>query len=232
MLTDTSEILKIKKTIPTKTSLKIAIISFVVGVIVFTLAYIDMRQKTGLGALNQPILMWMVDHRNPLVINIAKVITTIAGPLVFIAITAIIVSVWILVKREIWRPCLLAGSMGLAVTTSTILKTIIMDSRPSQTFMIPTFEVDYSFPSGHTIGMMVFLLVIGYLIYSRNYSPKRFWVWMITAVIGAEVIAASRLYLGYHWLTDVVASIGLGFIILTIVIVVDKLATKRFKQLK
>ncbi|MEI7539781.1 MAG: phosphatase PAP2 family protein [Candidatus Saccharibacteria bacterium] len=232
MLTDTSEKPKIKKIIPTKTSIRIAIISFAVGVIIFTLAYIDMRQKTGLGSLNQPILMWMVNHRNPLAIDIAKTVTTIAGPLVFIAITAIIVSIWILVKREIWRPCLLAGSMGLAVTTSTILKTIIMDNRPSLEFMIPTFEVDYSFPSGHTIGMMVFLLVIGYLIYSRNYSPKRFWIWIITAVIGAEIIAASRLYLGYHWLTDVVASIGLGFIILAIVVVTDKLVTRRFKQLK
>lgn len=232
MSTDTSEKLKIKKIIPTKTSLKIAIISFIVGMVIFILAYIDMRQKTGLGVYNQPILMWMVDHRNPLVIDIAKVITTIAGPLVFIAITAIIVSIWILIKREIWRPCLLASAMGLAVVTSTTLKTIIMDNRPSQTFMIPTFEVDYSFPSGHTIGMMVFLLVIGYLIYSRNYSPKRFWIWIITAIIGADIIAASRLYLGYHWLTDVVASIGLGFVILAIVVVIDKLVTRRFKQLK
>lgn len=232
MPTDIPKTLKPKKAMSTKTSIKIAIISLILGVVIFTLAYIDMRQKTGLGTLNQPILMWMVDHRNPLVIDVAKVITTIAGPLVFIIITTIIVSIWILIKREIWRPCLLAGSMGLAVTTSTILKTVIMDSRPSQIFMIPTFEVDYSFPSGHTIGMIVFLLVMGYLIYSRNYSPKRFWIWTIIAVIGAGIIAASRLYLGYHWLTDVVASIGLGFIILAIIIVIDKLATRRFKQLK
>ena len=57
MPADASEILNIKKATPTKTSLKIAIISFVVGVVIFVFAYIDMRQKTGLGTYNQPFLM-------------------------------------------------------------------------------------------------------------------------------------------------------------------------------
>jgi len=69
-------------------------------------------------------------------------------------------------------------------------------------------------------------LVMGYLIYSRKLTRNRFYSWIIYATIGTGLIALSRLYLGYHWLTDVVASIGLSLMILTIVIIIDILINR------
>ena len=199
----------------------IAIISLIIGVVVFIIAYIGMKQKTGLGALNQPILSWMISHRNSNLTDIAKIVTTIANPLIFASIVCLIVIIWAIVKREIWRPIMLAGAMAIAAATSVILKFAIKDPRPPQIDMVPLFETDFSFPSGHTIGMAVFLFVLGYLIYSRHFSVMRFWVWIIIAIVGTSLIALSRLYLGYHWLTDVVASLGLALIILAVVIFID-----------
>ena len=214
---------KIKRPLSTKQRKIIAIISLVVGIIIFIIAYVSMSQKIGLDVLNQPILEWMVSHRNATITDIAKIITTIANPIVFASIVGLIVIIWAIVKREIWRPVLLAGAMATAAATSIILKSVIQDARPPQIDMVPMFETDFSFPSGHTIGMAVFLLVIGYLIYSRHFSALRFWVWIIMALIGTSLIALSRLYLGYHWLTDVVASLGLGMIILAMVIFADSI---------
>ena len=107
-----------------------------------------------------------------------------------------------------------------------------MNGRPAQINMIAPFEMDYSFPSGHTISVIVCLLVLGYLIYSRHYSSGRFFGWAIITIIGTAIVAISRLYLGYHWLTDVVASIGLGFIILALVIFIDRIFVSRFKKLE
>ena len=214
---------KIKRPLSTKQRKIIAIISLVVGIIIFIIAYVSMSQKIGLDVLNQPILEWMVSHRNATITDIAKIITTIANPIVFASIVGLIVIIWAIVKREIWRPVLLAGAMATAAATSIILKSVIQDARPPQIDMVPMFETDFSFPSGHTIGMAVFLLVIGYLIYSRHFSALRFWVWIIMALIGTSLIALSRLYLGYHWLTDVVASLGLGLIILAMVIFADSI---------
>ncbi len=221
---------KIKKPLSTKQRNIIAIISLVIGIIIFIIAYVSMSQKIGLDAYNQPILEWMVSHRNTTITDIAKIITTIANPIVFASIVGVIVIIWATIKREIWRPVLLAGAMATAAATSIILKSVIQDARPPQIDMVPMFETDFSFPSGHTIGMAVFLLVIGYLIYSRHFSALRFWVWIIMAFIGTSLIALSRLYLGYHWLTDVVASLGLGLIILAMVIFVDIIFVKRSEK--
>lgn len=229
MTTNTVKTLKSKTEIPDMKKILIVLFCFVLGLIIFTTAYIGMEQQYFLGNLNQPILSWMISHRsNPLTLT-AQIVTSIANPYVFAVIVSIIVIAWTIIKKEFWRPILLASALVLAAAMSTVLKTVFMDARPPQVDMIPLFEYDFSFPSGHTIGMAVFLLVIGYLIYSRNYSTARFWSWMSIAIIGTSLIALSRLYLGYHWLTDVVASAGLALIILAIVIVVDTIYIKTVK---
>lgn len=197
------------------------LLSLTIGILVFVIAYIGMHLKTGLGVFNQPILTWMVDHRNPIITEIAKIITSTASPVYLVMAIGIGVTAWVIIKREVWRPLLLVGSMGLTVATSTILKLVFMDARPPQINMVPMFEMDYSFPSGHTISIFVLLLVLGYLIYSRQFSAKRFIGWGLLTITGTGLIALSRLYLGYHWLTDVVASVGLGLMIFSIVIIID-----------
>lgn len=220
---------KTKKVISPTGRRTLAVSSFVFGLILFFIAYIGMKQQIGLGKLNQPLITWIVNHRSDAVTNMAKIITSIANPYTFAVIVGFIVVAWIILKREIWRPIILACAVAVAAVTSTLLKMVFMDSRPLQIDMIPTFEYDFSFPSGHTIGMAVFLLVLGYLIYSRHYSIQKFWTWIFVAIVGTGLIGFSRLYLGYHWLTDVIASIGLALIILAIVIVVDSFYIRRNK---
>jgi undecaprenyl-diphosphatase len=98
--------------------------------------------------------------------------------------------------------------------------------------MIKPFETDYSFPSGHTIGITVFLMVIGYLICSRRPGTIRAIIWIAVTMLGILAVSASRLYLGYHWLTDVIASVGLGLIVLAITIPIDRQFVDRSKKLK
>lgn len=221
MTLEITESPRIKIKISVRRSLIIALISLFIGVVIFTVAYTGMRNDAGIGELNKPILDWVLGIRNPLLTSFAQIVTSIASPLIFTIIVLTVAIIWAFTKRELWRPSLLIISVAIAAATSTALKAVTMDARPDQINMIPAFETNFSFPSGHTISMVVFMLVFGYVIYSRNYSLGRLWAWLVAALIGTGLIAASRLYLGYHWLTDVVASIGLGFIILALIIFID-----------
>jgi undecaprenyl-diphosphatase len=189
-----------------------------------------MHQHTGIGTFNQPVLSWIIKHRQPQITNVMKIITMVASPLVFAGIVCVVAVIWALINREIWRPLLLAGTVGFAAATSAILKVATSNVRPPRIDMIIPFETDYSFPSGHTIGIIVFFLVIGYLICSRNSSGGRVFSWLTITTVCVGIMAASRLYLGYHWLTDVIASIGLGLIILAIAVFVDRLVVRRFEN--
>lgn len=218
---------KSKEPLSFKQGITISTISLVVGFIIFIIAYVGMKGNQGVGVFNQPLLSWILNNRNPQITNVAQIITSIASPLIFASIVLGVATIWAIAKKELWRPSLLIISVTIAAIVSTLLKAITMDSRPAQINMIPAFETNFSFPSGHTISMIVFMLVFGYVIYSRNYSPARFWGWAFAALFGTGLIAATRLYLGYHWLTDVVASIGLGFIILAFIIIADIIFIRR-----
>lgn len=221
-----------KKAITNKRAIIIATVCFVVGLILFIVAYIGINNNTALGSFNQPFLDWIVNHRSPLITNIAKVVTKTTEPEAFSVVVVLFAIFWAIKKRKIWQPLLLAGSMAAFVVISTLIKHLVQNARPSEINMILPLETGFSFPSGHTIAITVFLLVIGYLLYSRNFSNKRVLVWSAVTIVGVSIIALSRLYLGYHWLTDITASIGLGLIILAVIIAIDRIVINKFKNLK
>lgn len=210
----------------------LAIICLIIGTAIFGLALFSINSQNALFGLNAPVLDWFIAHRSIECTNILQIITKIASPLFLASSVCLISLIWMIAKHEVQRPLLLVGSMGFMVAVSLLLKNLIHNLRPDQINMIPAFETGYSFPSGHTLAVAVFLFVLGYLIYSRNFSWTRLILWKVTSIILICLTAVSRLYLGYHWLTDVVASLGISLIVLALVIFVDRFIEKRTKKLQ
>ena len=229
MAIDTLEMITSKKPMSTKQTTIFAVVGAILGIIIFIVAYASMSRHIWLDQYNQPLLDWMVGNRSAGITELSKIITNFAGTLSIILATIIIVGFWLAKKREVWRPLIFVVAMAIAAATSTLMKMLVMDARPPQVDMIPTFEIDFSFPSGHTLITIVFLLVLGYLLYSRRFIKSRLIAWLCVALTGSAVIALTRLYLGYHWLTDVIASVGLGFVILAVIIIIDKIGSSRTK---
>lgn len=199
----------------------IALICILIGALTFGFLYDNVREQNDVARLDTPTLTWLVSHRNDTVTVIMQAVTNIASPFILASLIVGGSLIWAWRKRELWRPALLIGAMGLAVATSTIIKQIVGRGRPPFSNMVLPLEVDFSFPSGHTIGIAVLMLVTGYLIYSRRPTTKKLILWILGTIFVVGIVACSRLYLAYHWVTDVSASIGLAFIILGIVILID-----------
>jgi len=200
---------------------KIAFLYLFIGVIIFTIAYVSMSQKQYLYNFNQPVLDWFLSIRHPIINDVAKLLTNFASSTSLIIVTIIITLLSVFYKKEFLRPFLLLGTMASVAAISALMKIIIMGPRPLHQYMVPSYQLDYSFPSGHTLGIWVFLLTFGYLFYSRKFSAKKYILWSLLAILITIVTAITRLYLGYHWLTDIVASIGLGLIIFSITVFID-----------
>lgn len=107
-----------------------------------------------------------------------------------------------------------AAAISLAVVPmgqllNLVLKQIFQRPRP----LVPEPLVHlatYSFPSGHAVASTVFYGAVCILVLQRVRSPA----WRVTAVAGAAtmvlLVAFSRVYLGAHYLTDVLAGMAVG----------------------
>ena len=84
----------------------------------------------------------------------------------------------------------------------------------------------YSFPSGHCCIAMCFYGILIYLIHC--YIRSDFWRNLLIIVLGVWIflVGLSRLWLGAHFLSDVLAGMLLGFMIVNVFIILDRSLSK------
>jgi undecaprenyl-diphosphatase len=115
--------------------------------------------------------------------------------------------------RKTGRKMALAGLIALAIgfVTSDLVKEITMLPRPFATLpdvrlLVPE-PSSYAFPSGHATS--AFAAASGAVLTAKRLLGRvPAWGWGMLAL--AAAVAYSRIYVGVHWTTDVVAGIVLG----------------------
>ena len=98
---------------------------------------------------------------------------------------------------------------------NSIIKHIVRRDRPTVDRLVAASS--YSFPSGHAITAM---LLWGTLIVLLGWTLRRHrcWRWLLIGVLSVwiVVIGLTRVYVGVHYPSDVVAGWSLGFVLLTV----------------
>ncbi|MBE7709222.1 MAG: phosphatase PAP2 family protein [Cyanobacteria bacterium SIG32] len=103
-----------------------------------------------------------------------------------------------------------------------VIKNLICRERPGL-----NIYSGYSFPSGHTTITMCFYGIIIYLI--MTHTRSQFWRIFLSVFFGFMIfmVAISRLWLGVHFPTDVLAGLFLGFLFVNLFIILDKFFAAR-----
>lgn len=192
-----------------------------IGLALMMVISLDIRDNIGLATLDVPTLDWFASHRIEWLTTTMQVATTLVSAELLLVTAAVIAGVWYWRKRERWRPILFISSFAGAIGVAWLIKLIVARHRPLPDTMLPPLETGYSLPSIHTFGAAMFVLIWGYLLYSRRRSRKGLLLWLGAAIISTAIAGVTRLYLGYHWFSDLVASVGLALIAFAIVIVID-----------
>lgn len=120
----------------------------------------------------------------------------------------------------VWGHPRRAGSVAVLVGTgafvSETLKGLVDRPRPPATAMLLAQPGSSSFPSGHALaGVLLFGTLALMLAFSRAPRPLRQWGSIATLFVGLG-IGASRVYLGVHFMSDVLASWLLGLTMLAV----------------
>jgi undecaprenyl-diphosphatase len=138
-------------------------------------------------------------------------VTQLGSPLFLLPMT-VICSLLFLRARRIRAAILLPVTMAGVTVLNWILKAVFQRGRPAPFFVDLVAPTSYSFPSGHSMASFCFYGALAVLVAVRLRSPMlRACVWTsATLVIGA--IGFSRIYLGVHYASDVVAGYATGFV--------------------
>ncbi|MCI8412074.1 MAG: phosphatase PAP2 family protein [Clostridia bacterium] len=108
----------------------------------------------------------------------------------------------------------IVSNLGIVTLLNILLKNILQRPRPTEYRIID--ESGYSFPSGHSMVSMAFYGFIIYLIY--KYIKNQYIKWFSITILSILIITIgiSRIYLGVHYTSDVLAGflISIAYLIL------------------
>ncbi|WP_307857037.1 phosphatase PAP2 family protein [Pseudarthrobacter albicanus] len=199
------------------------------GVVVVILAllgaevYDNVVDDVGLASLDKPTLAFAEQLRSPALDSAVTAFTNIGGG-IGMPILATILTAWLTFVTRSWRALILVGgAAAFSVTATTLGKKLVGRTRPDHADAVPPYETSPSFPSGHTLNTTV---VIGVVVYLACLQVKRTIarVGLITAgVIFIVAMGLSRVFLGHHWMTDVIVGWLLGLAWVGIVILAHRL---------
>ena len=155
-----------------------------------------------LSAFDTHIRLIVHQWANPSFTLAMQAISDLGSPVFLSALFVALIVTFLLLR---WRNAALwlAISMAGALTLDVTLKDLFHRARPPAYF-VPQPST-YSFPSGHALGSFCFYMVVSGLLTARMHSlPVRVAIWVFAALLVAA-IGFSRVYLGVHWPTDVIA---------------------------
>ena len=193
---------------PTKrgvTSLAIGFLIALVSMVCFAVLAdgIYVQERFALDTIANPFLHGIA---SPTLDAVMNGITTL-GSIPFVTILFIVAMVVLLATGKRTDALFLVAAIGGSVALNSILKLIIQRPRP----VLPWAHVlpDYSFPSGHSMNSLVFYVAIAMLIWTHA-GQRAGTVAVIGALAIAIAIGFSRIYLGYHYFSDVVGGFAAG----------------------
>jgi undecaprenyl-diphosphatase len=185
--------------------------------------YDAVAEKDGIAALDRPILDQVIAMRTPLANQLFTLFTHLGGPLrmtlIASAITLLIVWRWRSPTPLILMIIAVAGSL----TFTRVGKAIVGRARPPLSDAVPPYEHAFSFPSGHTLNSTVIAGMVAYLVASRLTSRLGIALCVVLAGVWAAAMGFSRVFLGHHWLTDVIFAWLLGLAWLAVLITAHRM---------
>jgi len=169
----------------------------------------DVSRDAATRLLDERVIAWFQDLASPGRTRIAWVVTAL-GSIAFLTSGAVVTALVLLKRGFIYRFVAVVVTMGGGSFLNILLKHFFQRQRPVLENPLVTLS-SFGFPSGHTMGATLFYGLLALLI---AHSSRWAWRHRIFAFCGATLVIAlvgvSRIYLGAHYLTDVLGAIALG----------------------
>lgn len=174
-------------------------------VLVGIFAYIAKQVQDGDTLTKDTQILLAINSHSSSFFDMAALVITYTGNILSVVVMSILLGAWLYKKKRIRSVVQVLFTLGGAIAANALLKLIFQRERP-ELWQLMTHESTYSFPSGHaliTAAFAVTILIIGW-------NSRYRWLIVALASIYTLSVGLSRLYLGVHYPTDVIAGWSIG----------------------
>jgi membrane-associated phospholipid phosphatase len=154
---------------------------------------------------------WLASHRNRDLNEVTSVTTKLAETLTItvLAVLAVAVTAWVWRR---WREPMLVAVAVAGEVTIFVTVTLLVDRARPPVKHLDAAPPTSSFPSGHTAAAVALYGALAVLASERARSALVRGLFIALAVLVPLVVAASRMYRGMHYLSDVLGGLLLGWL--------------------
>lgn len=189
------------------------------GMVLFAWLCDAVGERDGITAIDGPTSVWIAAHRSITEGHIGLLLARLTSPVVLVAVVALVsAALWL--TRHRFEAVALAITVVAAYGIGGLAK--IAEHRPRPVAPVNLApEAEGSFPSGHVLIVATIAIVLVVLAWSHLSASARALA-VAAAVVVTTVMAADRLLVGAHWLTDVVASVAVALVLGAVVMAVTQ----------
>ena len=185
--------------------------------------YDEVTDVDGIAVLDQPVLEAAVADRTPTLTTVVQAYTNLGGPVGMPLLASSVLALLAWRSRSV-EPLVLGLVTGAGSLAMTVLgKAEVGRIRPPLIDAVPPYETSFSFPSGHSLNALALSGIVVYVLVRQQATLRARVVTLVLGVAFAVTMGLTRVYLGHHWLTDVVVAWLLGLAWLVVVVTAHRL---------
>lgn len=127
----------------------------------------------------------------------------------FMLVFAALLAVLLALRKHRKEVILFCVAIAMGAVLNSSFKNLAQRPRPDMSPLV--FEPSYSFPSGHAMNSFIFYALVAY--FSYHFFRSKSLTVLVSGICGVLVllIGFSRIYLGVHYLSDIIAGFIAGF---------------------
>lgn len=183
-------------------------IALALGLVLFALAVADLMLKGPLTTADPGISTWLHARMHPVLTQVLFAFTHLHST-IGLSIMSAVLAIYFIVRREPWWVVQLLLTVQGGQLLNAGMKEVFHRARPHWDDPLVTLTTA-SFPSGHAAGSTVFWGFVCVAAWALGAPAPVKRALVVIAPLMVAVTCFSRVYLGAHYLSDVLAGVGEG----------------------